>query len=305
LHRGAHSAKHSGARTAWRALCAVAILLAAPAFAAAPGPVPSPAVKRGAYIFNAAGCAGCHTRVKPKGKMLAGGRRLKTPFGAFYSPNITPDRTHGIGTWSFGDFVRAMRAGRAPDGAFYFPAFPYPAYTGMSDTDLADLWAYLRTVPAAATPSRDHDLVFPFNQRFLLRFWRWMFFEPGPYQPAPDRDAGWNRGAYLVRAVGHCGECHTPRNILGGLDRTRELAGNRRGPDGKRVPNITPHPKKGIGNWSRAEILELLADGFLPDGDIVGGSMAEVVENATSRMTASDRRAIVDYLQSLPALEGE
>jgi mono/diheme cytochrome c family protein len=262
------------------------------------------AVERGEYIFKASGCAGCHTRVKPKGKLLAGGRRLATPFGVFYPPNITSDTVHGIGAWSEGAFIRAMREGRAPDGTIYYPLFPYPSYTGMSDADLRDLWAYLRTVPAAAEAGPRHALDFPFNMRFLVRFWRWLYFTPGSVRPDAGRSAQWNRGAYLVRAFGHCGECHTPRNLLGGLDGARELAGNKNGPEGKRVSNITPHRKKGIGGWSVADIVALLRDGDLPSGDIAGGAMAEVVENSTAHLTERDLRAIADYLMALPADAG-
>ncbi len=265
---------------------------------------PETAVARGAYLFAAAGCAGCHTRVKPKGRPLAGGRRLDTPFGAFYPPNITPDPEHGVGRWELTDFVRAMRHGRGPDGTLYFPAFPYPSYTGMSDGDLGDLWAYLKTVPAVAASGPDHDLEFPFNLRALVWPWRWLYFEPGALPPAPNRSARWNRGAYLVRVVGHCGECHTPRGLLGGVDPDRELGGNAKGPEGKRVANITPHRKKGIGDWSESEIASYLQDGGLPDGDLASGAMVEVIENSTSRLTDADRRAIAHYLKSVPPQDG-
>jgi len=263
------------------------------------------AVARGAYLFAAAGCAGCHTRVKPKGRPLAGGRRLDTPFGAFYPPNITPDPKHGIGGWKLADFIRAMRQGRGPDGALYFPAFPYPSYSGISDADLGDLWAYLKTVPAVAVAGPGHDLGFPFNLRTLVWPWRWLYFEPGVLRPDPSRSARWNRGAYLVRAVGHCGECHTPRSLLGGVDPDRQLGGNPKGPEGKRVANITPHIKKGIGDWSESDIASYLLDGGLPDGDLASGAMVEVIENSTSRLTDADRRAIANYLKSVPPQGGK
>lgn len=262
------------------------------------------AIEQGAYLFKAAGCVGCHTREKPKGKFLAGGRRMVTPFGEFYTPNITPDRTHGIGDWTFSDFVAAMREGKTRDGSVYYPAFPYSSYTGMSDDDLAKLWAYLRSVPAVAEPDRDHDLMFPFNIRFSVRGWRLLYFDSARFAPDKQKSPEWNRGAYLTRALGHCGECHTPRNLLGGLDKERELAGNKNAPDGKRVSNITPHPKKGIGTWSESDIVSLLQDGSLPDGDFVGGSMTEVVENGTSHLTESDLRAIAVFLKALPADQG-
>lgn len=262
------------------------------------------AVKRGEYVFKAAGCVGCHTRQKPKGAFLAGGRRMETPFGGFYTPNITPDPTHGIGDWTFEEFVTAMREGEMRDGSVYYPAFPYASYTGMLDRDLRDLWAYLRTVPAVAEPSQPHDLSFPFNIRFSVRFWRFLYFDSARVTTDPAQSDAWNRGAYLVRAMGHCGECHTPRNLLGGLDKDRELAGNKNAPDGKRVSNITPHPKKGIGAWSESDIIALLQDGSLPDGDFVGGSMAEVVDNGTSQLSKEDLRAIAVFLKALTPDEG-
>lgn len=262
------------------------------------------AIEQGAYIFKAAGCAGCHTREKPKGKFLAGGRKMVTPFGEFYTPNITPDKTHGIGDWTFAEFVAAMREGKTRDGSVYYPSFPYSSYTGISDDDLSKLWAYLRSVPAVAEPDRDHDLMFPFNLRFSVRGWRLLYFDSARYAPDTAKSPEWNRGAYLARALGHCGECHTPRNLLGGLDKDRELGGNKNAPDGKRVSNITPHLKKGIGTWSEGDIVSLLKDGSLPDGDFVGGAMTEVVENGTSHLTDDDLRAIAVFLKSLPADEG-
>jgi mono/diheme cytochrome c family protein len=259
---------------------------------------------RGEYIFKASGCVGCHTRAKPKGKFLAGGRRMETPFGAFYTPNITPDRRHGIGDWAFADFATAMREGKTRDGSVYYPSFPYSSYTNMSDGDLRDLWSYLRTVPAISEPSLDHDLIFPFSLRFSVRFWRWLYFDTTRFAVDTEKSPEWNRGAYLARALGHCGECHTPRNLLGGLDKDREFAGNTNAPDGKRVSNITPHLKKGIGGWSENEIVDLLRDGSLPDGDFVGGSMTEVVKNSTSHLTDSDLKAIAIYLKALPADAG-
>ncbi len=262
------------------------------------------AESRGAYIFKAAGCVGCHTRAKPKGKFLAGGRRMETPFGAFYTPNITTDRQHGIGNWTYADFVAAMREGKTPDGSVYYPAFPYSSYTHIHDEDLRDLWAYLQTVPAVSEPRREHDLIFPFSLRFSVRGWRLLYFEASRFVPYPKKSLAWNRGAYLTRALGHCGECHTPRNLLGGLDKGRELAGNKNAPDGKRVSNITPHLKKGIGTWSESDIRSLLRDGSLPDGDFVGGSMTEVVENGTSHLTDKDLQAIAVFLKALAPHEG-
>jgi mono/diheme cytochrome c family protein len=179
------------------------------------------AAKRGEYVFNAGGCLGCHTDAKNQGAALAGGRALPTPFGTFYGPNITPDMQYGLGRWSEADFIRAMRHGERPDGAHLFPVFPYTSFTKMSDADLKDLWAYLRTVTPVAQPNRQHDVGFPFNIRAGVAVWKWLHFTPGAFEPHPSRSPELNRGAYIVHALAHCGECHTPRNAMGGHDLSR------------------------------------------------------------------------------------
>jgi len=253
---------------------------------------------RGQYLVKAGGCVACHTDDKAGAPPLAGGRALATPFGTFYGPNITPHEEAGIGRWTEADFVRAMREGKRPDGANYFPAFPYPSYTKITDGDLRDLWAYLRTVPPSARANRPHDLRFPFGWRALVSVWRRLFFTPGPYTPDPHAAPAVNRGAYLVQALGHCGECHTPRNFLGGPSHDRHLAGGM-GPDGKRVPNLTPTR---LGSWSDDELREVLITGITPDGDIVAKTMAEVVRNTTSQLTPPDLDALIAYLRSLPPI---
>jgi len=260
---------------------------------------------RGEYVFHAAGCYGCHTDVKNKGRPLAGGRALVTPFGTFYGPNITPDPQHGIGAWSFADFARAVRTGTAPDGSRYYPVFPYTSFTGMSDADLSDLWAYLKTVPPAPRADDAHKLNFPFGWRWLNRAWQMLYFEPKRFDagapPAGVQDeSAWRRGAYLVNVLGHCSECHSPRGLLGAKEHDHFLAGNPSGPEGKPVPNITPLLKRGIGGWSAADIGTYLSIGMNPDGDFAGGAMAEVIENTTSKLTPDDRAAIATYLRALP-----
>ncbi len=259
-------------------------------------------VARGAYLFQAAGCLGCHTAEKTGGTPLAGGRALVTPFGTFYTPNITPDPVNGIGRWSDGDFVRAFREGTRPDGAALFPAFPYVSYTRMTDRDLLDLKAYLFAQPAVAAVNRPHDLAPPFSWRFLLPAWQWLYLTPGPVPDDPAKPAAWNRGRYLVDALGHCGECHTPRSLLGGMNQDRYLGGNPDGVEGDKVPNITAH-RKGIGGWSDGDLALLLETGLTPEGDVVGGAMGEVIRNSTSKLTAADRAAIVAYLKAVPPLE--
>ena len=258
--------------------------------------------KRGEYISKAAGCLGCHTDDKKGAVTYAGGRALKTPFGTFYGPNITPHPEAGIGKWSEADFVRAVREGKRPDGANYFPAFPYPSFTAITDADLRDLWAYLRSLPANAQPSRPHDVGFPFNVRLAVTLWKMLYFNPGAFTPDPKRSAEINRGAYLTNALGHCGECHTSRNFMGGPRRDRFLAGGK-GPEGKDIPNLTPTRLK--KNWGDKDLADFLSSGITPDGDVPAEAMGEVIRNTTGQLTASDLAALIAYLRTLPALPDE
>lgn len=262
---------------------------------------------RGKYLLHAGGCIGCHTdkaTLKAKGPILGGGRVLKTPFGTFYGPNITPHPEHGIGHWTQAQFRRALRHGRAPSGYNYYPAFPYASFTQMSDRDIGELWAYLRTLKPVDRPNRPHALKFPYNIRFLVTFWNWLHFKRGPFKPQPARSKAWNRGAYLVNALGHCGECHTPRNALGGLKQRLAMSGSSGGPAGD-APNITPDKDTGIGGWSAEDIVSALKLGMLPDGDFIGGEMTEVVEHGTSQLNDNDLKAIAAYLASLPAVRSK
>ena len=252
---------------------------------------------RGELLFNIGGCTSCHT--KKDGAALAGGDPIKTPFGTFYAPNITPDPEHGLGKWSEADFVRAMQEGVSPEGEPYYPAFPYSSYTHMTADDLGALWGYLKTIPASAEPSTPHDLGFPYNLRFGLWPWRWVYFSPGRIEPDPAHDAAWNRGQYLVLGPGHCAQCHSPRNFAGAIDEDRLLAGAEKGSDGKPVPNLT-QAEKGLKGWSEGDLDTLLSLGMDPEGDFVGGEMAKVVDNSTGKLPDDDRKAIVGYLLSLP-----
>lgn len=255
---------------------------------------------RGAYVFKAAGCAGCHTaKADREAKVIgAGGRALKTPFGIFYSPNITPDLDTGIGTWSLHDFQRALHKGRAPDGSAYFPVFPYPRYTAMTDGDVGDLWAYLRTLPAVRRTNQSHDVAAPMGWRLAAKAWQALFFTPTKAVPP-------TRGAYLVNVLGHCGECHTPRDVFGVLDDARALAGTRTGPHGGAVPNLTPDKASGIGKWSEGDLQTLFTLGMQPNLDFAGDGMGEVVSNTTSHWTNADRAAVIAYLKSLPAMRND
>lgn len=257
--------------------------------------------KKGAYIAKAGGCVGCHTEAKKDAVPFAGGRALKTSFGTFYGPNITP-HANGIGRWSEADFIRAMRQGLRPDGAHYFPAFPYPSFTKITDPDLRDLWAFLKTVPGDARANRDHDLRFPFGFRFLVAVWKWLFFVSGPYVPDPKQSAAVQRGGYLVEALGHCGECHTARNFLGGPKRDRLLAGAAKGPEGDRMPNLTPVRLK---KWTDADLKGILQTAMTPDGDVLAETMGEVVRNTTAELTAPDLAAMIAFLRALPPIPDE
>ena len=258
----------------------------------------------GKYIFFAAGCAGCHTDIKNKGALLAGGRAIKTPFGTFYGPNITPDKTFGIGAWSEKDFIRALRRGVSPDGEHYFPVFPYTSFTKMNDSDILNLRAYIFSLPSIAKPNIPHELNFPYNIREFVYFWKFLFFDKGSFQPNAEQTEEWNRGAYITEALAHCGECHTPRNFLGAQIRDKALAGTNNGPEGNSIPNITPDLDSGIGNWSLTELVELLKFGMLPDGDFVGGSMSEVSVNMAN-LTEADLLAIAKYVSSIPAIKNK
>jgi mono/diheme cytochrome c family protein len=283
-------------KTAVVTLATAGLLLAASAGAATPDEV-----ARGAYLANAADCVACHTDSRHGGRPYAGGRAIATPFGTFYSPNITPDPDTGIGRWSEAQFLRALRDGVRADGANLYPVFPYTSFTKIVDADARAIWAYLSSLPPVRQRNRSDDVSFPFSWRPLLTIWKWLFFDRGPFRPNPDHSATYNRGAYLVLALAHCGECHTPRNFLGAMEPSRFLAGTAHGPDGKPVPNITPDPATGIGNWTKDDIVGVLTNGETPDLDYVTGLMAEVVKS-TAKLTEADRRAIAVYLKSLPPI---
>lgn len=259
-------------------------------------------VERGRYLTAAGGCVSCHTADRDGASPFAGGRALATPFGTFYAPNITPDRETGIGAWSDDEFVAALREGVSPAGQDYYPAFPYTAYTGVSHEDALAIKAYLFSLPPVRQPNRPHELAWYLRSRLAATAWKWLNFKSGRYLPDPARSPEWNRGAYLVRHLGHCGECHTPRGSLGALAQDRELAGNPDGPEDRSTPNLTPDEADGIGDWSASDIETFLEIGMLPDGDFAGAGMGEVIDENTSQLTADDRRAIATYLRSLPPL---
>lgn len=255
----------------------------------------------GKYVFHAAGCSSCHAAPGAKGEdklKLAGGLEFKTPFGTFVAPNISPHPEVGIGGWSDLDFVNAALRGVSPQGAHYYPAFPYASYRLMSLTDALDLKAYLDTLPPVAEAAPGHELPPPFRLRRGLGLWKLAFVDFSPFEPDPAASDQINRGAYLVNGLGHCGECHTPRNVLGGPLAEHAFAGAPE-PDGKdTVPNITPH-EDGIGAWTAADVTAALRTGLLPDFESFGGSMIAVQENM-AELSAEDHEAIAAYLLSLP-----
>ena len=288
--------------------CALILALLASAMVprAAPALEPDPSspdpAARGAYILRAAGCATCHTDVANGGAFLAGGRMLSSPWGAIAVPNITPDPETGIGGWSDEDFIRALRDGKSPTGSTYYPAFPYTAYTGMRREDMLDLKAFLDTVEPVAAPNKPHELRFPFSVRLFLHPWRWLFFDREPDAADPTQDERLARGRYLVETLGHCAECHTPRNMMGSLKRGPHLAGSRYGPGGLTVPNITPDTETGIGSWSEVDLAFFLRTGFTPYGDDVQGEMREAIDDGLRHLTQDDLEAMAAYLKALPAI---
>jgi len=255
----------------------------------------------GREMFYAGGCAACHaTPDQDDRTRLGGGLGLKSPFGTFYAPNISPDPNDGIGNWSEAAFVTAMLKGTSPDGRHYFPAFPYTSYQRMRLDDVRDLFAHLKTLPKVAGKVRAHDVPFPFNLRRLIGGWKLLFLDGRPFEPDASKSAAWNRGAYLVNGPGHCAECHSPRNVLGGIVRAQVFAGGPN-PEGKGwVPNITQLDLK---DYSEKDFAYLLETGNTPEGDSVGGAMAPVIRN-TAQLTEADRAAMATYLKSLPAVEG-
>jgi len=257
----------------------------------------------GETMFHAGGCASCHATPGEEDKTrLGGGVALNTAFGTFRAPNISPDPQHGIGSWSEIEFVNAMLRGVGRNGEHLYPSFPYTSYQRMTVDDVRDLFAFIKTLPAVDRPSEPHDLEFPFNVRRAVGLWKLLYMDGRTFQPDPTREADLNRGAYLVEGPGHCAECHSPRDSLGGIIPERRFAGGP-DPEGKGwVPNITPH-EDGLASWSANDIAYLLESGFTPDYDSVGSSMADVVAN-TSKLSAEDRAAIAAYLKSLPPRPG-
>ncbi len=273
-------------------------------------PTHTPSLANGEQMFFAGGCASCHATpasdrcddpVYKDKHTLGGGRCLLTPFGTFYAPNISSDKATGIGAWTTIQFINAMKKGVSPDGRHYYPAFPYTSYQRMKFADLIDLKAYMDTLPAVKTTVPDHDLALPFRFRRGLGLWKAMFMDGKSFVPDPSKSEEVNRGGYLVEGPGHCGECHTPRNFIGGFDMKKRMAGGP-APEGDGwIPNITP-AKDGLASWSEGDVEAMLTSGMLPDFDFVGGPMAAVARNM-AQLKPEDRKAIAAYLKSLEPIE--
>ncbi len=273
---------------------------AAPTIAGAPAS--AQALARGEYLTKAADCIACHT-VPESGRPFAGGVAFKLPFGTIYSSNITRDLRRGIGDWSDEDFVRAVHDGVGKDGRHLYPAFPYTSYTQLSRSDVLAIKAYLFSLPPVEQANRANDLVFPFNQRWAMGFWNAVFFKDRRFAADPSRPPEWNSGAYLATALGHCGECHTPRNLGYGLEQGKELAGEEL--QGWHAYNITPDPQYGIGAWSDAQIAEYLTTGHVDGHASASGPMGEAVAHSLQFLDPQDVAALVVYLRTVPAKEGK
>ncbi len=258
-------------------------------------------LENGRILFHAGGCASCHAIPKQEDKSrLGGGLPLPSAFGTFYAPNISSDPTDGIGQWTEAQFVTALKEGTSPSGEHLYPAFPYTSYRQVAVDDLRDLFAYLKTLPAVAGRTPDHQLPFPLGFRRGLGIWKLLFLDGGKFRPDPQKSPAFARGAYLVNGAGHCAECHSPRNVLGAVIAGLRFTGGPNPAGRGWVPNITQQELK---DWSEPDIANLLETGETPEGDRVGSSMAEVVRS-TTQLPAQDRAAIAAYVKSLPPVEG-
>src|SRR3981081_2003266 len=264
-------------------------------------PSRAPDLANGLTTFNAGGCSSCHAVPgQPDRTRLGGGLAIPSPFGTFYVPNISPDPVDGIGRWTEADFVTALIKGTSPQRTHYFPAFPYTSYQHAKVEDVRDLFAWLKTLPPVSGTARDHDMPFPFNIRRNVGIWKLLFMDGKRFMPDAARSPSWNRGAYLVNGLGHCAECHSPRNFLGGIITAQRFAG---GPNPEGEGWVANSTQKGLGDWSKEDFAYFLETGATPDGDSAGGSMARVIKN-TAHLSAEDRGAIAEYLKSLPPVDG-
>src|SRR6202166_2116921 len=264
--------------------------------AVAQKPADAALLAKGEYLARAGDCIACHTA--RDGKIFAGGLPMKTPFGTLYTSNITPDPQTGIGTWTSDQFYQMMHNGRFPDGGLVYPAMPFGSYTKVTREDSDAIYAYLRSIPPVKQPNREHDLKFPFNNRSLILGWRTLFFKEGVFKPDPTKSADWNRGAYLVEGLGHCGMCHTAINALGGSSESQAFEGGLIPMQNWYAPSLTSNKEAGLGDWTIEEISDLLRTGISSRGAVYG-PMAEVVYNSLQYLSDDDTRAMAVYLKSL------
>ncbi len=267
-------------------------------------------IEQGRYLFEASGCMHCHTQDKLK--PLSGGKGIPKPFGVFYAPNISMDKKTGIGNWSDVQFLNALRKGKNPKGQNYFPVFPFTSYAKMTNADILSMKRYLETQPAYQVANKSHQVRFPYNIRSLVSVWRYFNFSNSkgrfniiPSLPSNAQDPEWNRGAYLVEATLHCTQCHTPRNAMGGFKFKQWMGGSKISGGKKPAPNLTSSKTFGLGKWSAEDWDLFLTTGMNPDATMVGGEMAQVVDFGTAKLTDEDRKAVIKYLMSLPAVETE
>jgi mono/diheme cytochrome c family protein len=254
-------------------------------------------IKKGEYLARAGDCIACHT--VRGGKEFAGGLPMATPFGTMFTPNITPDDEYGLGKWTSDDFYRAMHTGRSKDGSLLYPGFPFTSYTKVTRADSDAIYAYLRSVPPVHVPSRPHELKFPFNNRNLLIGWRTLFFREGEYKPDPTKSVEWNRGAYLIEGLGHCGMCHTSINAMGGPVSSAAFAGGLIPLQNWYAPSLASGAEAGVADWPAADVAALLKTGVTPRGAALG-PMAEVVFRSTQYLDDADIAAMTAFLKSLP-----
>jgi mono/diheme cytochrome c family protein len=284
-------------RTLVSALAGCFSLIGATAAVAQQSSPPDPAlIAKGEYLARAGDCIACHT--VPEGKLFAGGLPMETPFGTLYTTNITPDPQTGIGTWTSDQFYKLMHSGRFPDGGLVYPAMPFASYTKVTREDSDAIFAYLRTVPPVKQINRPHDLRFPYNNRSLILGWRTLFFNEGEYKPDPTKSDEWNRGAYLVEGLGHCGMCHTAINALGGSSESKAFEGGLIPMQNWYAPSLTSNKEAGLGDWTIEEITNYLRTGISVRGAVYG-PMAEVVYDSLQYLNDSDIRAMAVYLKGL------
>jgi mono/diheme cytochrome c family protein len=258
-------------------------------------------VARGAYLARAGNCMACHT--ERGGAPFAGGRAVDTPFGTVYAGNLTPDKATGIGDWSADEFWRALHNGRSKDGRLLYPAFPYPNFTLVTRADADSIYAYLRSVPPVARPNTPNRLRWPYSTQAALAVWRALYFAPAEHKDDPVQSAEWNRGAYLVRGLGHCGACHTARNALGASSEMMDLSGGLIPMQNWYAPSLTSAAEAGVADWQTAQIARLLQTGLAPRGAVLG-PMAEVVLQSTQYLAPADLDAMAAFLKALPQAAG-